>query len=356
MTYRRRKSTDINQDIYLVKDPNTGLYKEATKAQKIGKVKTGGKKKRDKRKTQKKRKYKKRGGKLVQATEEQKISKKSKERTFKLRKVNEPVLLTGDLADALSLATPPAVKAIAQVIAPPKEAPPLTLAEEEKIEEMAENNMEENMERKLAMVEKLMPNALPAAANQVQINRTAPVIAVPGNAVPGIAEPGIAVRNASPSSSELASSSDASSSDTGSSDTGSSGASSSVTSSSDPNVGFNSKPQLVSAPFIPAVQVEPTNVDNDSVKEMISAFEKKKNGTTVTAGNQSVFADLANVSQSGIVSTAQTNNTIRELNLGQTIGQTNGGKKTTIKKRKKKINKTVKKRKRKTHYRKKMHK
>jgi hypothetical protein len=190
MTYKRRKNTDVNKVIYLVKNPKTGLYIQATEEQKRGKTKSGGKKRRDKQKTQKHKKKKRSGGgNLVQATEEQKKGIKSKERTFKMRLdrgINQPILLVGDLS---AIPAPPVAQPVAPAKAAPVVAKPLTPAEEEKIEEMAEHKMEENMEKQLEVIENLMPNALP-------IKRTAPSYpsgpnapAEKGPAEPGPAEP-----------------------------------------------------------------------------------------------------------------------------------------------------------------------
>ena len=138
MIYRRRLNTDVNKVIYLVKDSKTGLYREASEQEKIGKTKSGGQKRRRK-KTQRRRKYKKKGGgNLVQVTEEQKIGKKTEKRTFKLRKVNEPVLLTGDLSNTLAASViekaPPAVVAkpvekAPAVVAPAVVAPAVVVAD-----------------------------------------------------------------------------------------------------------------------------------------------------------------------------------------------------------------------------------
>ena len=160
MTYKRRKTTD--EYIYLVKDSKTGLLREATEEEKVGKIpkktvknKSGGKKK----------KYKKRGGgNLVQATEEQKKQLKSEKKTYK-RRINtdtyKPVLLVGDYFDTPAL-PPPAVepaKAEPAVVAPKVTAVAHTMVEEEDI---AEHKMEANLEKQLETVKILMPNAVPA--------------------------------------------------------------------------------------------------------------------------------------------------------------------------------------------------
>jgi hypothetical protein len=190
MTYKRRKNTDVNKVIYLVKNPKTGLYIQATEEQKRGKTKSGGKKRRDKQKTQKHKKKKRSGGgNLVQATKEEKEGIKSKKRTFERRtNINEPVFLTGDLSAIPAPAVgQPVAQPIAQTVPAPVVAPvvakPLTPVEKEKIEEIAEQTMEANLENRLEneenlneqlkTVENLMPNALPEVLPEVQIVKPA---------------------------------------------------------------------------------------------------------------------------------------------------------------------------------------
>ena len=166
MTFKARKVTDIFNAISLVKNPETGLYREPSEEEKQGKINSGGKKKRKKNKTQKKKKKRGGGGNLVQATEEQKVSdSKTKKRTFKMRKANEPVLLTGDLSNLPSLAQK------APLIVPPQ-VPPI-----------AEKQLEKKMQNKLPAP----ANAIPAPAN---------AIPAPANARPAPANAGLIKRTA----------------------------------------------------------------------------------------------------------------------------------------------------------------